>query len=555
MIKHWISVTASGKKKIRIMSMLMALVVAISSLPAGAMAAGGLPVTVSAQNDASSIVVGSSLQMIEDSQLTVTWSVYDVEDGEQLLTQNYASIESETGLLTGLEAGTVRVTARADDGDEGSMDLVVAEQVVVGGLSVSPALQGGDMVTLNKTKFVGIQGNNIFWATSGQTDAEPAINEGTLASELGQYSINLSKNPFVPAAVGQIISVIEVNAGGVVVGFDTFEVLNDGVIGTNKPPVARYDDTGALINQDSLLNIYSLFTDPEGQSMGYSNIKSLNTSVVTATIYPYSSDYMVLRGIQTGTALVSFDVTDSTGDKISHTVEVTAGAQVPYFNRNETSPFTDSSVGIFFQPNSDWVSKITSIEVDGEVIQPENYTITNDKAIATIREDYVTGEILFHEGVLLEGKHRIAVRAEGYTLAIMEQDVYHSEDSYYMTTIVDKTAGSITATAKVVLNLETYDLYNIYDEQATAYFQLMNGDVPVSTVSYTIEDLDDFVTFKANFNLADTATNNNYTVRSFLVAGENSTNDSDVTSMGYNLATIVTKEEFDVLFEEYLDWY
>ncbi|MGF7046774.1 hypothetical protein J2T13_001272 [Paenibacillus sp. DS2015] len=547
MMKDGNRVTAKGKMKFRMLSVLMALVLALSILPIGAMAASS-PM-VKGENDAISVKVGLDLQMIEEWGQTVTWSVYDVEAGNELLTQTYASIEAETGLLTGIEAGTVRVTATDSHGDTGSKDITVVGRSQVGALSRTLTLQGGSMVTLAKTKFNGIAGSNTFYATSGQESAEPNIYEGTLASSLlNIYSINISNNPFVPASVGQTISVIEVDADGVVVGFGTFTVSTDGEIGTNKPPVAIVNEKTVVLGDATLNGVNDLFKDPEGEFMNFSNFTSSNTDVVIADHNWYGSiynQYLALHPIAVGTATVSLDVTDATGDKIRHTMEVTVRKQAPYVNDNETSPFTNTSIGLTFEPNSEWVSKITAIEVNGEVIQPENYTITNEKQFTDIWRTNIYGEILFHSGVLLEGKNRIVVKADGYTFVEVNQDVYNSEDSYNMTTLVDQASGGITATAKVLVNINTADMYNVYDEQGTAVFQLMDGDVPVSTVSYTVDELNNYSTFKAHFNLADISTNVNYSVRAFLISGES------IDSMGYNLATGVTQAEFDELFAEY----
>ncbi|CAH1201701.1 hypothetical protein PAECIP111893_01700 [Paenibacillus plantiphilus] len=549
MMKDWIGVTTKGKIRTRMISSLVALVLVLSILPISAMASVGTPVAVTGENNASSVKVGSNLQMIDDSELTVTWNVYDVVDGDQLTTQNYASIDSETGLLTGTEAGIVRVTATASDGGTGSTDITVIEQV--GALSALLALQGGDMVTLGKTKFTGLSSSNTFWATSGQESAQQSIDVGTQAiTLLNIYNINLSGNPFVPAAVGQTISVIEVNGAGVVVGFGTFTVSSNEQIGTNKPPVLLYNKTSVVINEFVDKYSGSLLQDPERYSMTYSNVVSSNSSIVQVSMpYYWNQEYMRLSGAQLGTATVSFEAADNTGDKIKYTVEVTvATSRAPYLDDSEI-PFTNTEIGIGFEPNADWASHINEIEVNGQVVQSENYTITNEKEYSGEGNTYVRGEILFHTGVLLEGKNRILVKAEGYTFAEVEQDIYKPEDSYYIATIVDKTNGGITATTKLLVNTDTADMYDVYDEQGTAVFQLMNGDVPVSTVSYTINDLDYYATFRAYFNVAGASANDNYSVRAFLITGESPDN------MGYNLATEITPDEYDVLCQQFDNWY
>lgn len=548
MMKDWIGVTTIGKIRTRMISSLVALVLVLTILPISAMASG-FTITVTGENNASSVMIGSSLQMIEDSQNTVTWNVYDVEDGDQLTTQNYASINTETGLLTGTEAGIVRVIATTDNGDLGSADITVVNQV--GALSAPLVLQGGDMVTLGKTKFTGIPGMTTFWATSGQANAEQSIGEGTtFASVQSTYGYNLNDNPFVPAAVGQTISVVEVNGSGIVVGFGTFVVSSEDQIGLNQPPIAIANKTSVLINQGNTPYIQQFFRDPEDGSIVYGTVTSSNTAILQASRYPWSTQHLQLNGIQKGTAVVTVEVIDATGDKIKHAIEVTVATHnAPYLNSQEI-PFTNAPIGFDFESNADWVSKITAIEVNGELVQPENYTITNETEVIRYGQPQVRGEILFHSGVLLEGENRILVQADGYTFAEREQGVYKPEDSYYIATLVDKTNGGITATAKMLVNIETANKYDVYDYQGTAVFQLMNGDVPVSTVSYSFYNLDDYATFRAHFNVADAATNDNYAVRAFLISGESL--DSD--SMGYNIATEVTSDEYDVLCREYDEW-
>jgi hypothetical protein len=561
MITDGVRLVTQGKKRVRILSMFMALVLALTLLPMGTLAAPA-SITVSGAGNATSVMAGINLQMIHDSQTSVTWSVYDVSAGVAQATQNYASINSTTGLLSGMAPGIVRVTATALDGATGAVDITVWTIPPIVIPPVFPpiipptvpvpvsqigtlVLQGGSEVTLAKTKINGLSGVNTYWATPGQEIAETAPVVGTLAASINNvYNINITANPFVPASVGQTISVIEVNGSDVVVGFGTITVTSDEQIGTNKPPVLKYSEMSVRVgNGQSWSHTGEMFMDPENNGLSINNAVSSNPGVVVAgTIY---NEYLLLTGVMTGTASVSFDLWDNTGDKIRYTIDVLAATlQAPNINENYSSPFTIAPVGITFVSsltNSTWADVISSIEVNGVVIAPENYTVTKEKQFSDMYGEWKAGEILFQAGVLVEGENWILIKANGYVHARIVQDIHKSEQSFYTNPLtINKTSGKITASVKVLDRLGFW-------ETATATFQLMNGDVPVSTISYTVDELDDYQVFQTEFNLVDAATNTNYSVRVFIKSGDNTNNED----LGYNLATELTQQEFDELF---LEW-
>jgi hypothetical protein len=562
MLTDGVQLVTQGKKRVRLLSMFMALVLALTIVPIGAMAAPAT-LTVSGVSNATTVMAGISLQMIHNSQTSVTWSVYDVSAGVAQATQNYASINSTTGLLSGMAPGIVRVTATALDGATGTVDItvwtippivippvfppIIPPTVPVSQISTL-VLQGGSEVTLAKTKINGLSGVNTYWATPGQEIAETTPVVGTLAASINNvYNINITANPFVLASVGQTISVIEVNSSDVVVGFGTITVTSNGQIGTNKPPVLKHSEMSVTLGDGAAWNyIYNIISDPEGDGLHISNVVSSNTAVVVAGAN--NDYYLLLTGVMSGTASVSFDLWDNTGDRIRHTIDVTAGLRAPSFDNNYLNPFTGIPVGITFNSNSTWVDAISSIQVNGVFLQPESYTITNEKQFSDEYEEWTSGEILFHAGVLTKGENKIVIKAEGYAFVTLYQDIHNSEESFYMSApLINKVTGNINVKVKVLTNISN----NSYWEQATTIFQLMNGDVPVSTVSYTINELDNYQTFQAQFSLVDAAANPNYSVRVFIKSGDNTNNEN----LGYPLATEVeTQEAFDLLYEQYLEW-
>lgn len=571
---HW-KLFLRRKTGINKISLLMAFTLAFSILPIGAFAEEGTtePVTeippvvippvfppmpivpgpivtpevtnieVNGENNAQNVIVGTDLQMEQDSDQTVVWSVNDVLNEQVQSSQVYATIDSTTGVLTGLVPGVVRVTATGN-GVIGSIDITVLEPVdVVGELTGTPVLQGGEMVTLSKTKFNGLSGSNKFWATSGQELAES--NPGTsatLASLKSIYTINISDNPFVPASVGQIISVVEVNSEDKIVGFGTFTVESETEIGTNKPPVAKMSEISISTGQDTWQ--YDLFSDPEGKQIILSNIVNSNTDVLTTNSYN-NSDYLYIHGVASGTATLSFEVRDETGDKIEHTLDVIVGQPAPYlYFFYEDMPFINVPFSLIFEPNAEWFNAITSVEVNNVVIEPVNYKYTEEKEFSKYGETGIVGEILFDPSVLKEGENRIVIKAKGYAFATDTIYLHKSEESFYTSPLtINKMNGGITASFKSLNNDENEG----YSEQATAIFQLMNGDVPVSTVSFTTDELESYQSFQAQFSLLDATTNKNYSVRAFLITGDN----ADNSVLGHNLSTEVSKEEFDILYQEW----
>jgi len=247
--------------------------------------------------------------------------------------------------------------------------------------------------------------------------------------------------------------------------------------------------------------------------------------------------------------MVVFEISDESGDKIEQKRNVLVVRQAPDLNFfNYEMPFTNMSISFIIKPNNEWFKAITAVEVNDVVVEPVDYTLTAEKEFSKYGETFTAGEILFHPGVLKEGENQLVVKAVEYAPATTEMVYLHkSEESFYTSPLTtNKINGGISATFKSLRNYHNES----YSEQATAIFHLMNGDVPVSTVSFTIGELDSYQSYRAQFSLVDATISSNYSVRSFLITGDN----ADNSIQGYNLSTEVSKEEFDALSQESQDY-
>ena len=247
--------------------------------------------------------------------------------------------------------------------------------------------------------------------------------------------------------------------------------------------------------------------------------------------------------------MVVFEISDESGDKIEQKRNVLVVRQAPDLNFfNYEMPFTNMSISFIIKPNNEWFKAITAVEVNDVVVEPVDYTLTAEKEFSKYGETFTAGEVLFHPGVLKEGENQLVVKAKEYASATTEMVYLHrSEESFYTSPLtINKINGGITATFKSLRNYHNES----YSEQATAIFQLMNGVVPVSTVSFTIGELDSYQSYLAQFSLGDATINSNYTVRSFLITGDN----ADNNLLGHNLSTEVSQEEFNALYQESQDY-
>ncbi|MGG4147593.1 hypothetical protein ABEW34_31245 [Paenibacillus algorifonticola] len=397
------------------------------------------------------------------------------------------------------------------------------------------------MVTQGKVKVNGINpapNANAIFATLGQATAQTAPEEGTAFSTLANlYSYKLNDNFFVPANAGEIISIVEVDSqNDKVIGYTSL-IVGVNHMGAIPPLVDLGIHSKELINNHSYLLYGEMFYESPNR-VTFSNVTSSNYSIVSVSRY---GDEFSIYGFNSGTAKLSFDVSDNrTGDKIRKTIDITVRAyRAPYLYESADALFAGAQVSINVAPtDSQW--SLDSVKVNGEIISSENYTYVKGGI-----QDRDT--ILFHAGVLSEGYNLISLESYDYGDGLIELQIHRSEQSFYMSEpLIDKTNGGLSASVRMARNIHNES----YSGMATVIFQLMNGNVPVDMVSFTIGALNEYQTSRAHFNLADATTNPNYSVRAFLITGDN----SEPNNIGYNLATQVNDAEFDQHFEELKNW-
>lgn len=359
---------------------------------------------------------------------------------------------------------------------------------------------------------------------------------GTQYSEIAEvFSLKLLQGMFVPAAPGETISVVEVDVDGEVIGYTTLLVKPEN-IGTVEALVDRgYRIFGLIKDQHYTIYKGNLF---EGSyyHLTYSNLVSSDESVVKGVL---SFDYITLQSINTGTAILSVDVTDNrTGEKITKTIPILVAEEyAPDFYENSEMRFFESEIEFHFQHNEDWLSQIYSIEVNNVEIPLDSYTIKEST-------DNNWSKMVFNAGVLKAEHNDVLIKANGYTNAHSEIWLHEAKQSYYTKEpLIDKKNGGLSASVQILRNNEN----NSYSSVATAVFQLMNGNIPVETVSFTTNELSYYHSFRAHFNLADATTNPNYSVKAFIITGDN----LDDNNLGFNLVTTIDAERFDELFAEW----
>ncbi|WP_232016597.1 GLUG motif-containing protein [Paenibacillus baekrokdamisoli] len=391
------------------------------------------------------------------------------------------------------------------------------------------------IVTQGKVKVVRIPAtSSTFWATPGQVTAEADPGVGTMLSDVGKYSINLSQTPFVPAVAGNIISVVEVDNTKKVIGYKTIEVATEN-IGKVLPLVDKENPILQIaMNGSSRIYAGDLYNDAENHGMTIVSVESSKPNVVGAALIPNGkTPYVQLNGVALGTAVVHIDVEDNlTHDKFGKTVHVNVLKRGPYIYNNSESDFVGSASSIEIElPDSEWA--LPTIEVNDVVVPSTSFSYTPGDYASKAK-----GKILLKAGVLSAGRNHITVKVAGYVDGETYIDLYNSEDSFYMD--IEKTSDGLKASVNVVLNIKA-GYY--YWGKATVVFQLMNGNVPVKTYSTPVNEMKGFQTFSV-----DIPANSNYSVRAFIITGGTAYEDN----MGYNLAKQVNADDFK---QHYEDWW
>lgn len=163
-----------------------------------------------------------------------------------------------------------------------------------------------------------------------------------------------------------------------------------------------------------------------------------------------------------------------------------------------------------------------------------------NEAARTLAEDQyevVNNKVVIKQGVFSEGgSYYIEVYSYGYDnrYTYVNYNAISHHETYYMTNpSVLSSAGGIIATANVIAN--PYARSNF----ATVVFQLMKGDQPVAnTAVYTYVYAGKV---SASFNVSNPS---DYTVKAFVLDGFSGA----VDTVGLNLATVVSEEEYEILY-------
>ncbi|OXM82575.1 Ig-like domain-containing protein [Paenibacillus rigui] len=215
---------------------------------------------------------------------------------------------------------------------------------------------------------------------------------------------------------------------------------------------------------------------------------------------------------------------------LGNNVQYQAIDQVIAYNYPDITGFflSDTASGFVFADNAEWRSKVRDITISD----------ANNGVVRQLNSSEYTlsaGMLTINKGVFQEGDYYyISVNADGYSSQEFEGHTYVSTELFYMTTPVVTTDNGISATVNIFKN------NNSSGTQAVV-FELMNGTTPVSIVASNLSISTG--SYSANFNVADAATNPNYTVKVFVVNQYN----NDPTNVGLNLASIKTQSELDQL--------
>ncbi|QNK60217.1 hypothetical protein [Paenibacillus sp. PAMC21692] len=163
-----------------------------------------------------------------------------------------------------------------------------------------------------------------------------------------------------------------------------------------------------------------------------------------------------------------------------------------------------------------------------------------NQATSVLAEDQyevVNNTVVIKQGVFSEGEsYYIEVYSYGYDnrYTYGNYNAISHHETYYMTNpSVLSSSGGIIATANVIANPHARNNF------ATVVFQLMKGDQPVAnTAVYTYVYAGKV---SASFNVSNPS---DYTVKAFVLDGFSGA----VDSVGLNLATVVSEEQYDNLY-------
>ncbi len=119
---------------------------------------------------------------------------------------------SDTGLVTGVKAGTADITVTAKDGSgvTATITVTVTAAPTLGTLTVAAAArEGGQTVTVTEA----VEGNNLRRYKITNADAKPTIAYDTACVSNGGW-LNFPSNGEVSGTAGQVITVVELTNSG-----------------------------------------------------------------------------------------------------------------------------------------------------------------------------------------------------------------------------------------------------------------------------------------------------------------------------------------------------
>ena len=119
---------------------------------------------------------------------------------------------SDTGLVTGVKAGTANITVTAKDGSgvTATITVTVTAAPTLGTLTVAAAArEGGQTVTVTEA----VNGNNLRRYKITNANAKPTITYGTACVSNGGW-LNFPSNGEVSGTAGQVITVVELTNQG-----------------------------------------------------------------------------------------------------------------------------------------------------------------------------------------------------------------------------------------------------------------------------------------------------------------------------------------------------
>ncbi|WP_282938973.1 hemoblobin-interacting domain-containing protein [Paenibacillus sp. RC67] len=280
-------------------------------------------------------------------------------------------------------------------------------------------------------------------------------------------------------------------------------------------------EDGTIVN--GLSNLKNLITLSADNGSSFQSLDTQDTVIIQG------NNLVVLfqNAKQSGT--VEVKIPASALSDLGNNVRSQEINQVVAYNYPDITGFflSDTASEFIFKDNEEWRSKVK------DIIVVDNYNEVG-RPLNSTEYTLAAGRLVIHKGVFLEGRdYYVTIVAEGYSSKEFYGRASVSTELFYMTAPSVTTDNGITATVNILNH------YNNDSGTQAVVFELMNGATPVSIVASNLNIRNG--AYSANFNVADAATNPNYTVKVFVVNHFN----NDSSNIGINLASIKTQDELD----------